>query len=222
MSLLAMGLITLAVALLSAFSGPGDLRKTFIAWTHGKTCDIEGDSGRSARRKQIHSFSETMLERLCDIQTVTGMAIAVVGLSQLKTISMDHLQLTTIYWWVTFNSLWAAELATFTGPINEDTQYTWPSRAKALRTVSKVMSACLGLAMQIVQTSRNYGSWDPLRADACYRYNDLSVEGDIWLWVAGLCIYIVTQLLTLHPDGQRLEGVFDLRTRKWEKSGVRK
>jgi len=41
MSFLAMGLITLAVALLSAFTGPGDLRKPFIAWTHGKTCDID-------------------------------------------------------------------------------------------------------------------------------------------------------------------------------------
>lgn len=212
-------------ALVHAYSP--DNGKTFVKglkelWTlASSTLSRKAIITRNQRsRKWVHELTSVLLEGLCDVQLMTGMAITAAGLAQRNDISLYHLAIIYNLWLLTTNSLWAAQSPAF-GSMRG---YQDPSSIHGLRTsptwyqarlrgLCIVISVILGSLVQY-ELIRRTRAWNHDESGHCYRPPSALAPGSEWYFFAVRCIYltdvIVEELLEVlrvtASDAQRFAG----------------
>jgi hypothetical protein len=179
-------------------------------------------SNRQRSRRWLQEFTSILLEGLCDVQAMTGMAITAAGLAQRNDISLYHLSMTYNLWLLTTNSLWAAQSPAFGSmrgyrnlPVRDRSWQTAPTWYQArLRGLCIMTSVTLGSLVQyeIVQRTR---VWNHDESGHCYRPPTVLAPGSEWYFFAVRCIYltdvIVEEFLEVlrvtRPGSQRLTAI---------------
>lgn len=181
---------TVLVAAVNAFHPTLVSWYKFLNWYERKYKGKEGSA--SPAPSKWNRASQTLLDSLCDLQVITGTAILVAGLAQIRSITFYHEQFVSSYWWLTLNSFWAAR-----GGSNQPEGKKWELRRLLLRTLAILFSVILSLVFQGLITLREHYEWNILRSGYCYLSHDHSAYGQSWLWEAGLVLYALGLCLAL-------------------------
>ncbi|KAI9774856.1 MAG: hypothetical protein M1840_000072 [Geoglossum simile] len=159
-------------------------------------------------------FAKLLLNSLCDLQLITGMAIIVAGLTQMPEISYYHEQLVIDYWNLTLNSFWAAR-GGYTADYYHDGEPNKSTSAKCLRALVRMVaiavSSVLSVAFQGLALVRENGHWDPLQSGRCYRSGDHSGAGQARFWIVGVSVFALVVVLCFIPA---IEGRIRLLSKK--------
>lgn len=135
---------------------------------------------QEAKQPRLVSQFTKMLEPLCDLQAVTGLAIMVGGFAKWHVITYYHEELVYSYWELTLNSFWVARIQW----MDHDASKGDPPVRLLLRRATILASCLLSVVWQLRILRREDpeygGSWDDYpgpgddaRADwLCYRYRD--------------------------------------------------
>ena len=142
------------------------------------------------RMAWLRTTATDLLNSLCDLQIVTGLAIVIAGLAQIRTITFYHESMAMNYWWLTLNSFWAARVEYM-----EDNNIKYKGRA-TVRKIGVLVSVVLGIAFQCIVNVRESREWFFLLPGHCYLTHDHS---STWPWVVGASVYAVALFLTLVP-----------------------
>ena len=146
----------------------------------------------SNRTASLRKAASGLLDSLCDLQIVTGLAIVIAALAQIPSITFYHESLAQNYWWVTLNSFWAARIEYM--DVDEDS-VKYSGRA-TIRRISVFVSVVLGIVFQCIVNIRESREWFFLRSGHCYLSHDHTSS---WPWIVGTSIYAVTLFLTIIP-----------------------
>jgi hypothetical protein len=74
-------------------------------------------------------FAKAALDILCDVQVITGTAIIIAGLVQIRTMTFYHQQFVMNYWFLTLNSFWAGRTAHLSQSDDNDDWHYWTKTA---------------------------------------------------------------------------------------------
>ncbi|KAI9770663.1 MAG: hypothetical protein M1839_003084 [Geoglossum umbratile] len=192
------------------------------------------NSGRAAKRTldRLERFTKKLLNSLCDLQLVTGMAIVIAGLVQMPEISYYHEQFVINYWNLTLSSFWAAR-----GGYTADDYHSGDSNGKAsakslrvlIRMATIVFSCVLSVIFQGLALAREGRHWDFLQRDRCYLLGDTSGAGQARFWIVGVSVYAFVVLLCFIPtvenrikraSGQQRDVYDD--SKRWKKERWKK
>src|SRR6266498_3774369 len=99
--------------------------------------------GASNQRPRLEIFARKLLDSLCDLQIITGVAIVIAGLVQMPEISYYHEQFVINYWTLTLNSFWAAR-PRYIYKDDKTRDYT-----KSLRTLIRVVTILLSCVLSV-------------------------------------------------------------------------
>lgn len=136
-------------------------------------------------------MAKQLLERICDLQLITGVGIVVAGFSQLTTITYYHEEQVMNYWYLTLNSFWAARIDYVES--TDQNLRTWVYRFAIF------ISSVLGFSFQAVIAVRQKSpDWDNIHGP-CYRWSDLTTTWVAWAWVAGGAVFCLALFLLLSP-----------------------
>jgi len=173
-SFIVMGILTVITAIACAFTTSRSLKEAWEAWYRG---DDPIDQGRqqefarhSTRQRWVNYFASTMVEWLCDLQIIIGMAITRAGLSQLDTISSYHLCLIVNYWLLIQNSSWLAESRAFRSFTSGKKETTLELTLLLTRKVATYSSVIVGTVLQVAYFRRITNRWYTMQKGSCYRY----------------------------------------------------
>lgn len=169
------------------------------------------------RAALLRETASDLLGSLCDLQIVTGLAIVIAGMAQIRTISFYHESLAMNYWWLTLNSFWAARID-YT--LTDEVKYT---RRVTVRRIGVLVSVILGMVFQSIINVRETHDWFFLRSGYCYVSHDHTSN---WPWVAGVSLYGGSLALIIIPGcrpwvGRYLLGVRRMQgqlVKRWKKS----
>ncbi|KAB8300563.1 hypothetical protein EYC80_000721 [Monilinia laxa] len=135
---------------------------------------------------RLQLFSQMALDRLCDLQLVTGTAILIAGIAELHHMSFYHQSLITSYWLLTLNSFWAARA----GYLSSDNYGRDRSFYFWTHWVFILISDLLSIYYQVITTIEAANHWDSEESGHCYLSHEPSPTNAQWFW-------IITKLLSL-------------------------
>lgn len=139
---------------------------------------------------RLQLFSQMALDRLCDLQLVTGTAIIIAGIAGFHHMSFYHQSLITSYWLLTLNSFWAARA----GYLNSEhyghdrSFYFWT------RWVFILISDLLSIYYQIVTTIEAENHWDSEESGHCYLSHEPSPTNAQYFWIVGISFEVMYML----------------------------
>ena len=139
---------------------------------------------------RLQLFSQMALDRLCDLQLVTGTAIIIAGIAGFHHMSFYHQSLITSYWLLTLNSFWAARA----GYLNSEhyghdrSFYFWT------RWVFILISDLLSIYYQIVTTIEAENHWDSEESGHCYLSHEPSPTNAQYFWIVGISFEVLYML----------------------------
>jgi hypothetical protein len=143
-------------------------------------------------------FSRRLVLQLCDLQIITGIAILVSALAQIRTLTFYHAQFATQFWWMTLNSFWVSRID-YTRDTPE--MRTWRAGVRRLAIWVSVLLSCV---MQSIVAYREYKKWDPLIAGRCYQANGAGTGfGQNVFWLAGSGLYLIVMTFGLFQTSRR-------------------
>ncbi|KAF7904793.1 hypothetical protein EAF00_002127 [Botryotinia globosa] len=165
---------------------------------------------------RLQLFSQMALDRLCDLQLVTGTAIIIAGIAEFHHMSFYHQSLITSYWLLTLNSFWAARA----GYLNSEhyghdrSFYFWT------RWVFILVSDLLSIYYQVVTTLEAENHWDSEESGRCYLSHEPSPTNAQYFWIVGISFEVVYMLLysmqqlvkSLSPKWRWLKGLVNFIT----------
>jgi hypothetical protein len=129
-------------------------------------------------------FARRIVLQLCDLQIITGIAIVVAALAQVRTLTYYHAQFAEQFWWMTLNSFWVSRI-----DYSRDSPEMRTARAH-VRRVSIWLSVALSIAIQTIISVREYVDWDPLANGKCYVSSGAGTGfGQNLFWLAGTALY---------------------------------
>ncbi|QSZ28657.1 hypothetical protein DSL72_003156 [Monilinia vaccinii-corymbosi] len=154
---------------------------------------------------RLHLFSQVALDRLCDLQLVTGTAILIAGIAELHHMSFYHQSLITSYWLLTLSAFWAARAGYLSSENygHDRSFYFWT------RWIFILISDLLSIFYQVVTTFEAANRWDPEESGHCYLSHEPSPTNAQYFWIVGLSFEVVYMLF------YSLRQVAELLSRKW-------
>lgn len=140
---------------------------------------------------RLQLFSQMALDRLCDLQLVTGTAIIIAGIAELHHMSFYHQSLITSYWLLTLNSFWAARAGYLSSESygHDRSFYFWT------RWTFILISDLLSIYYQVVTTIEAANHWDSEESGHCYLSHEPSPTNAQWFWIVGIAFEVVYMLL---------------------------
>jgi hypothetical protein len=163
-------------------------------------------------------FARRIVLQLCDLQIITGIAILVAALAQVRTLTFYHAQFAEQFWWMTLNSFWVSRI-----DYSRDSPEMRTARAH-VRRVAIWLSVALSIAMQTIIAIREYVDWNPLANGKCYVSSGAGTGfGQNLFWLAGTVLYFAVLSVGLfqasrawfdHWVNERLEPSIDT-TASW-------
>jgi hypothetical protein len=211
-SFLAIAWITIAIAAFPAFYDLLQwwpvMQETLRSWPNEQAQDITPDR-EPARSRWIEKFKKLLIP-VCDLQSITGIAIIIAGFSQIQSISYYHEQLVIGYWWLTLNSFWAARVDYMDEDKKDD-----PVRL-LMRRVTILISCILGVTFQTYINVREEREWDS-QSGPCYRWSDPTSN---WPWVGGTAFYSLILILLIIPATKPLLPWYIGKTEKLQECAI--
>lgn len=139
---------------------------------------------------RLQLFSQMALDRLCDLQLVTGTAIIIAGIAELHHMSFYHQSLITSYWLLTLNAFWAARAGYLNSENYEHDRsfYFWT------RWTFILISDLLSVYYQVVTTIAASNHWDSEESGHCYRSHEPTPNNAQYFWIAGISFEVVYML----------------------------
>jgi hypothetical protein len=156
---------------------------------------------------QLQLFSQMALDRLCDLQLVTGTAILIAGIAELDTMSFYHQSLVLSYWLLTLNAFWAARAGYLSSDHygNDRSIYFWT------RWVAILISDILSIYYQIETTLEAANHWDSSKSGHCYLSHEPSSTNSQYFWIVGITVEVLYMILyTIHRIIHSLPSRFQL------------
>ncbi|PQE10864.1 hypothetical protein CJF30_00009015 [Rutstroemia sp. NJR-2017a BBW] len=161
----------------------------------------------SADRPQLQLFSQMALDRLCDLQLVTGTAILIAGIAELHTMSFYHQSLVLSYWLLTLNAFWAARAGYLSSDHygNDRSFYFWT------RWVAILISDILSIYYQIATTLEAANHWNSSESGHCYLSHEPSSTNSQYFWIVGITFEVLYMIFySIHRIVQCLPSKFQL------------
>ncbi|PQE18914.1 hypothetical protein CJF31_00010425 [Rutstroemia sp. NJR-2017a BVV2] len=158
-------------------------------------------------RPQLQLFSQMALDRLCDLQLITGTAILIAGIAELHTMSFYHQSLVLSYWLLTLNAFWAARAGYLSSDHygNDRSFYFWT------RWVAILISDILSIYYQIETTLEAANHWDSSESGHCYLSHEPSSTNSQYFWIVGITFEVLYMILySIHRIVQCLPSRFQL------------
>ncbi len=140
----------------------------------------------------MEKVTAKLLDVLCDLQAITGMAIATAGLAQMPEISFYHEEFVVLFWELTCISFWAAR-SNYMQSTNEGIR-------AVLRKLTVLSSVVLYLVFASLVVQRETSMWDPIASGRCYLANDPSGRENAIFWICGAAVYAFVLALDLAQD----------------------
>ena len=129
-------------------------------------------------------FARRIVLQLCDLQIVTGIAVLVAALAQVRGLTFYHAQFAVQFWWMTLNSFWVSRI-----DYSRDSPEMRTARAH-VRRVAIWLSVALSIAMQTIVAIREHVDWNPLANGKCYVSSGAGTGfGQNLFWLAGTVLY---------------------------------
>ncbi|APA15965.1 hypothetical protein sscle_16g107350 [Sclerotinia sclerotiorum 1980 UF-70] len=162
---------------------------------------------------RLQLFSQMALDRLCDLQLVTGTTIIIAGIAEFHHMSFYHQSLITSYWLLTLNAFWAARA----GYLNSEHYGRGRSFYFWTRWVFILISDLLSIYYQIVTTLDAANHWDSEESGHCYLSHEPSPTNSQYFWIVGISFEVVYMLFyfmqqvaqSLSNKWQWLKGFLD-------------
>jgi hypothetical protein len=174
---------TMFVATLRALCG---MRRRWPPWP------FSSKTRSRARLGRIETATLDLLHTLCDLQAVTGLAIATSGLVQLPEISYYHEQFVVNFWELTLISFFAAR------PRYMQSDSEGPRAF--VRKFTVFTSTVLYLVFAGFVLERENSSWDNLDSGHCYLSNDITGRDTTIFWISGTSVYAIALAIDLVQD----------------------
>ncbi|KAF2258587.1 hypothetical protein CC78DRAFT_586964 [Lojkania enalia] len=143
------------------------------------------------RKYPLEKMIEKIISGLCDLQTITGFAIAIAGLVQMPQITFYHGQFVVNFWQLTLISFWAA-------PNDYMRSRSFSIRA-FIRRFAVLGSSTLYLLFAVMTLRRETSQWNSFETGRCYISNDTSGPSNSIFWIIGTSIYAAVLTLNLTP-----------------------
>ncbi|KAI9646638.1 hypothetical protein NHQ30_004634 [Ciborinia camelliae] len=139
---------------------------------------------------RLQLFSQMALDRLCDLQLVTGTAIIIAGIAELHHMSFYHQSLITSYWLLTLNAFWAARAGYLNSEYygHDRSFYFWT------RWIFILISDLLSIYYQVVTTLEAANHWDSEESGHCYLSHEPSPTNAQYFWIVGISFEVVYML----------------------------
>jgi hypothetical protein len=148
----------------------------------------------------LKTFSQILLDTLCDLQIVTGTAMLIAALVQANSITFYHQQLVSNFWNLTLNSFWIARA----GDKDKDGEAKiWHVRTRLFAILCSVVISTVYQTQILLKQTRQ---WDPFSSGYRYLYHDTSTTGSQWMWITGLALYSTYLFLYLTSLRKDREG----------------
>jgi hypothetical protein len=208
---------TSATALVHAYIPGGQATRSgsrfqLLALTHLTLSRKAIISDKQSSRRWLHEFTSVLLEGLCDVQVMTGMAITATGLAQHNDILIYHLSMIYNLWLLTNNSLWAAQSPAFgsmrgyQGAISDCGWRIAPAWYQArLRGLCIVISVVLGSLVQY-ELIRRTRTWNQDESGQCYRPPVVLARGSQWYFFTVRCVYLIDVIVEELLEVLRVTG----------------
>ncbi|KAK0324194.1 hypothetical protein LTR82_004632 [Friedmanniomyces endolithicus] len=193
-SFVIMAFVTVVAAVVHVYTPSKPLRTSLKEWLEGEEPTTAGDldnTPHSTTRLWWHTLAGSLIDPLCDIQTMTGVGIVVAGLSQYSSTTAYDRALVYNYWNITLLSIWTSISDGFETVAEKSFRTAsahdrWGFVRTQVRRSAILVSLVLGLINNIRLTLDD--SWDSETSGLCFRYNDYSSRNSQWFWIAGLCL----------------------------------
>lgn len=161
------------------------------AWWLGR------DAGYSS---QNSSFTCAVCSRtlipLADLQAITGIGVIIAAFVRWNTATFYHLGLVECYWWLTLNSMIAAEQLRFVFKV-ESSADLWKAKA---RTIARIVSFSLGIIFEIRWIKKVNAEWSVSDPGKCYRWKtilDIGTVASDCFWIATLIVAWAALIMSL-------------------------
>ncbi|ESZ94255.1 hypothetical protein SBOR_5389 [Sclerotinia borealis F-4128] len=154
---------------------------------------------------RLQIFSQMALDRLCDLQLVTGTAIIIAGIAEIDHMSFYHQSLITSYWLLTLNAFWAARA----GYLNSEhyghdrSFYFWT------RWICILISDTLSIYYQVATTLEAANHWDSEESGHCYLSHEPSPTNAQYFWIVGISFEVGYMLF------YSMRQIAELLSHKW-------
>ncbi|KAK0365090.1 hypothetical protein LTR02_000542 [Friedmanniomyces endolithicus] len=186
--------VTVVAAVVHVYTPSKPLRTSLKEWLQGEeptTADELDDPPRSTTRLWWHTLAGSLIDPLCDIQTITGVGIVVAGLSQYQSTTAYDRALVYNYWNITLLSIWTSISDGFETVAEKSFRTAsahdrWGFVRTQVRRSAILVSLVLGLVNNVSLTLDE--QWNSETSGLCFRYNDFSSRNIQWFWIAGLCL----------------------------------
>lgn len=154
---------------------------------------------------RLQLFSQMALDRLCDLQLVTGTAIIIAGIAELHHMSFYHQSLITSYWLLTLNAFWAARAGYLSSDHygHDRSFYFWT------RWVFILISDILSIFYQVATTLEAANHWDSEESGHCYLSHEPSPTNAQYFWIVGISFEVVYMLF------YSMRRIAELLSHKW-------
>ncbi|KAK5046368.1 hypothetical protein LTR84_008169 [Exophiala bonariae] len=206
----------IATAWLTVVLATGNLILSHLESRHKATVSA-ATIGATASTKDLTTYARAkelcnkFVLSLCDIQAFAGTAMLVIGITLRDSVSLYHQEFIIQYWWLTIDSLWAADFQYDNGDEDGKIGSLWFDRVHQFTRKSIVLlSVTLGIYHQSWLIWNEDDRWNPSDGKHCYRFIERWYWPlETWIWIVGLAFYALAHALIMFKQGNEQLEAFE-------------